>query len=153
MSNSDSFLHAQNCLGDLDDARNVLRAVRDSDDGLVREAAFKYAVIAYCRAYTTSQGKEGARRRKLEESYIPDVFRELHQELLRCRNKLYAHSDRDILDAKVSVHEYRGKKVPVRIQNVVNPLALMSRIDEIIELTGLTIDRIIDVTPVLADEI
>jgi hypothetical protein len=153
MSNSEVFLHVQNCFDDLDDARNVLHAVKDSDGGLLREAAFKYAVVAYSRAYTASQGKKGTPRRKLEERYIPDGFRELHDELLHCRDKMYAHSDRDILDAKVSVHEFSGQKVPFRIQNIVHPLEVMSKIDEIIELTELTMDAIIDANQELVDKI
>ncbi len=153
MSNSEIFLHAQNCLDDLDDARNVLRAVRDSDIGLIREAAFKYAVVAYCRAYTASQGKKGTPRRKLEERNIPDGFRELHDELLRCRDKMYAHSDRDIIDAKISVHELRGQKIPFCIQNVVYPLEVMNRIEEIIELTEKTMDAIIDAHQEMVEKI
>lgn len=153
MSNSEVFLHVQNCFDDLNDARNVLRAVKDSDAGLLREAAFKYAVVAYCRAYTTSQGKKGPTRRKLEEGYVPDGSRKLHNELLHCRDKMYAHSDRDILDTKVSVHEFRGQKVPFRVQNVVRPLELMSKIEEIIELTELTMDAIIDANQELVDKI
>jgi hypothetical protein len=144
LDQSELFLHAQNCFDDLDDARNVLKAVKKSKDDTLRNAAFKYAVIAYCRAYTLSQGKKGTPRRKLEERYIPDGFHELHSELLRCRDKMYAHSDRDILDAKVSVHEISGQKFPVQIQNVIYPLEVMARIDEIIELTELTMDAIID---------
>ncbi|MCX4186538.1 hypothetical protein [Methylophaga sp. OBS4] len=130
MGDSEVFLHVQNCFSDLDDARNVLKAVRNSDGGIIREAAFKYAVIAYCRVYTGSQGKKGTPWRKLDERYIPDGFRELHDELLRCRDKMYAHSDRDILDAKVSVHEFKGQKIPFRIQNIVYPLEVMARIEK-----------------------
>ncbi len=47
MSNSEVFLHVQNCFGDLDDARNVLCAVKDSEGGMLGEAAFKYAIVVY----------------------------------------------------------------------------------------------------------
>jgi hypothetical protein len=155
MSNAEVFLHLQNCFGDLDDARNVLRAVKDLDSGLglVRDAAFKYAVVAYCRAYTASRGEKGTPRRKLDTHYVPEGFGELHTELLDCRHEMYAHSDRTILDAKVSVHEFGEKKLPFRIQNVVYPLELMRKIDEIIELTELTMDKIINASELLKEKL
>lgn len=140
----------------MDDARNVLRSLKDLDSGLslVRDAAFKYAVVAYCRAYTASEGKKGTPRRKLLDThYVPEGFSELHTELLDCRHEMYAHSDRSILDAKVSVHEFGEKKVPFRIQNVVYPLELMSKIDEIIELTELTMDKIINASELLKEKL
>ncbi len=73
MNHSEIFLHTQNCLDDFNDARNVLRAVKQSSNELLRNAAFKYAVIAYCRAYTSSKGSQGGSM-VLDKKYIPADF-------------------------------------------------------------------------------
>lgn len=144
MCDSDRFPHIQNCIDDFDDARRVLRALSESDDGILRGAAFKYAVVAYCRAYTPSHGNKGSRRMKLDQRYIPERFRDLHDELVRCRDKMYAHTDRDILHAKLSPHEICGRKVPMRVRNVLDPLELVSRKEEMVKLIELTMDSIFD---------
>jgi hypothetical protein len=146
MNHSEVFLHTQNCFDDFNDSRNVLREIRKSSNETLRNAAFKYAVIAYCRAYTSSKGQHDGPRR-LDKKYIPHGFYDLHQELLGNRHKIYAHTDRDLLEAKLKVTDLGGQKLPVRTQNVIYPLNLMVRIDEIIELAEKTMDAIIDDYP------
>jgi len=146
MNYSEVFLHTQNCFNDFNDSRNVLRAVGQSSNEILRNAAFKYAVIAYCRAYTSSKGKQSGSM-TLDKKYIPSGFYDLHTQLLGNRHKIYAHTDRDILEAKLQVSDISGQKLPMRTQNVIYPLNLMTRIDEIIDLVEKTMDEIIDDYP------
>jgi|GEM_PF-5614987 len=139
----DLILHKQNCLDDLVDARNVLKALNKTQDEVLRTAAFKYAVIAYCRAYNFSQGEKGTSRLKLDNSYIPQGGADLHAELIRTRDKIYAHTDRDILGAKIFLVEVTGQKLPLRTQPEFDALELMAKSNEIIELISRTIDNVI----------
>lgn len=90
---------------------------------------------------------------RLDKKYIPSGFDSLHRELLECRDKIYAHTDRDILEAKLKIAEVSGQKLPLRTQNFIYPLQLMTSIDEIVELTEKTMDAIIDDYPNLLDQI
>ncbi|MEX0614707.1 MAG: hypothetical protein WD177_02255, partial [Methylophaga sp.] len=111
-SSKETYLHLQNCLTDLEDALKVFCNLTMPIDTVISIAAFKYAVIAYCRPFTSSDGPE--QKFRLDKKYIPKKFLWLHEDLVKFRHKIYAHHDRDIEDAELSVHEIHGERIPFR---------------------------------------
>ena len=145
------YLHLQNSISDLNEARNVLQAVRESKSVILRGAAFKYALIAYSRPYTASRGPEKVI--KLEKNHIPEKFAELHSKIINARHKIHAHTDRDIQDTKLNIKNLNNTKIIIPISNAINDLEGIEHIDSIINLIELTLDSLIEEESKLLDKI
>lgn len=118
----EEFLHLAICIENLNSSWRILQELKDKKGSPVLiNAAFQFSLIEYSKSFKISYGNVSNEKRKLklDTKYIPDKYLELHNRILNARDKLHAHSDLTLWDAKVYVRssEY-GKSVNYSKNNI-----------------------------------
>jgi len=141
------YIHYLESIQKLNNSWNILREIkRKRIKGYILTAAFQFALIEYSKPFLRSEGnctKEGNRR----EQYCIDFpktlieYSKLHSEIILNRNKIFAHDDLTVKEAKVSIGVINGKKDIGYISNYIHGLELFPRIDEIIKLIEKVLDN------------
>ena len=74
-------------------------------------------IVSYSRPFTNNDGKLSAipTLPKKLTSPFNTTEKELHEKILKLRNKAFAHSDADLFDIHLSLSEYDGMLVPTYI--------------------------------------
>jgi hypothetical protein len=117
----------------LNSAWATLNVVKAERDNALVGPAFRFALVEYATPYSTSYGA-GKKRHKLNESYVPVEFLELHQRILDARNSIHAHADMTVMDAKLYVTETRGMPSAIISGNHIHGLEEIGNIEQIILL-------------------
>ena len=134
----EEFLHFVTCLGRLNSALKTLRDIKTAGDSPLVGPAFRFALVEYATPYTRSQGPI-EKDHRLKTSFVPGDLLELHSRLLDARNKIHAHADLTLMEAKLYVTKTRGApSVEITSRNA-DELEELSNIDEIIRLIEGTI--------------
>ena len=138
----EQHVHLEECIRSLNEAWGVLQNIRTSKRKTpLHAAAFRYALVAYARPYTRSDGKH----KKGREAYLfptPQLTTEelaLHKQILDLRHQVLAHSDLNIKQASVYVGHIAGQ---VKAIVASNSLPLFSGIDVVINLIERTLDSL-----------
>lgn len=132
----EEFIFFQDCLNSLNAAWqivNTLQAVEDANTTL-RWAAWRMALVEYSRPYKTSYGI------KIPKLVLPlpDLSAEdrlLHKRIIDLRDKVLAHSDLRVKDAKVYPSRMNTTLVPLIINNMPPPLPELDEFRGLIERT------------------
>lgn len=66
--------------------------VNTQEPGYAQLVYLRDAVVSYGRPFSTNRGIH-TKKHNLEEDFIPNNYLELHREIIRLRNTLFAHSD------------------------------------------------------------
>jgi hypothetical protein len=77
--------------GDMLQAQHSLKQIARYKRTDPRRAFFQQAVLSYCRPFKWCYGERG--RYRLDGSFVPEEFRELHKELTGFRDRAFAHAD------------------------------------------------------------
>lgn len=135
------YVHFAHCIEDLNDAWRVLKELQGrAAYGVVEAAAFRYALVAYARPYTSAKG-DAVKNHCLGSEHIPAKHRDQHTRLLDARHKIHGHSDLTVRDACVYVREVQGKKIVLQVRSGIEPLEELRHIDQIVDLIEGTLDR------------
>lgn len=86
---------------DLDTAAKAIPVLRRYKRGDVRAALLRDIAVTYARPFSGNRGVKHPKHR-LSIRHVPKVARPLHQELIKLRNRQFAHSDLTIHNPKVA---------------------------------------------------
>lgn len=142
------FVHLVSCIRDLNSAWRLLNEIKRSKERTpLVGAAFQFALIEYSKPYRSSHGfaldsKGKQLRYKLDERHVPEQFRPLHQNILKRRDQIHAHSDLTIREAKLFVAQAPGRKIATIVQNKFHGTEEFRRLDEIVSLIEGTLDSL-----------
>jgi len=155
----EKYIHLANCIDSLNTAWRILKKIKDENGNPLAGSAFQFALIEYSKAYKDSnsayfneKGKP-LYKYKLGIDFIPKDYLMLHTRIINARDKILAHLDLDIRDAKVYVQSTeRGRNI-LRSQNIVDGTEEMKNLDDIISLIEGTLDAIRDEEKGLGDNL
>ena len=136
----EEFIHFVTCIDRLNSAWVTLSAIKTAGDSPLVGPAFRFALVQYAMPYNRSDGPI-KKRRHLTTSYVPADMLDLHERLLDARNKIHAHADLTLMEAKLYLTETRGSPSVIISGNYIHGLEELSNIDEIIRLIEGTLDN------------
>ena len=84
--------------------------LHEVQDGHLREALFRDAVICYAKPFSSNKGLSGKAGLRVSASFVPVTHNAAHAEVLALRNQLFAHMDIDKQAPRVSVETIDGEK-------------------------------------------
>ena len=135
----EKFIHFSSCVAWLNNAWRLLQVVQQQTDNPLSGAAFRFALIEYCKPYKRSNGI--TQSFKLDVSCVPGAYQALHERIISARDQVQAHSDLTLMEAKLSVQEYMGQRYSAILQNNITGLEEWTNIGEIIALIEGTLDN------------
>jgi hypothetical protein len=133
------YIHFVSCTDSLNSAWRILHEIKNSPGNSLIGTAFQFAIIEYAKPYRTSYGSI-VRHHKLPDTYVPPAYRDLHQRLLDTRDKILAHADLTVMEAKLHVANVSMGQRAFIAQNVLYGAAELSNIDSVIALVEQTLD-------------
>jgi hypothetical protein len=128
----EQYIHFVSCVDSLNNAWRILQEIKQSPGNSLIGAAFQFAVIEYARPYRTSYGITS--RHRLDNTFVPQAHRELHNRLLAIRDQILAHADLTIMEAKLHVAQTSLGQRAFIVQNVIHGAMELSNIDSVIAL-------------------
>lgn len=134
----EQYAHFWHCINDLNKAWFLLQSIKDNMNNPLRGPAFEFALIVYAKPYNQSYGI--TKKHKLDDKYVPDKHRDLHNRILTNRNQIHAHTDLTLLEPKVHVKSTSYGKIVSLCQNAISVAAELRNIDSIIELIEQSLD-------------
>lgn len=140
------FVFFRQSIESLNDAWRILQELRGvKGSPVLLGAAFKFALIAYCKPYKVSHGnlkdaKGRSVKHRLPEDHIPPEHLPLHRRILDARDQLLAHSDLTVLDARVYVKDAPSGRIAGYVKNNVHGLEEMQHVASVIDLIERTLD-------------
>jgi hypothetical protein len=105
-----------------------------------RRALLLKVILAYCRPFKISRGKYS--NYKLSQSFVPVEHKNLHDELIKYRDNVLAHTDLTVRRPKL--HEWKtssGQLFPIEFKSL-DLKNLENSIPELKELIGKILNRI-----------
>jgi hypothetical protein len=136
----EQYVHFASSIENLNNAWNILKAIKKRKINSLVGAAFQFALIEYSKPYLKSRGMV-LKNYILDESHIPPAYIELHRKIILLRNQILAHADLTVKEAKVHVYNMKSGKFTIISQNVICGTEELSNIDIIIELIEKTLDK------------
>lgn len=146
------YIHFANCIDSLNQAWRILKKIKDEKENPLRGFAFQFALIEYSKPYKASYGIK-IKHHKLSETFVSEEHLELHKRIIHARDKILAHLDLDIIDAKIYVQSTEHGRNILRSQNIIDGTAEMENIDSIIFLIEGTLGAIYKEVQKLGDEL
>lgn len=126
--------------GDMLQALSTLKDLPKYRKQTTRHALLQQAVLSYCRPFKNCHGRHG--KYKLGASFIPEQYIDLHQELTKHRDQVYAHTDLNI--RKPSLKRWRaegGTWFPIQFKSL-SPQFLEKSVPKFRELISIVLKRI-----------
>jgi hypothetical protein len=134
----EEYIHYVECCESLNHAWRILQELRAATHNpLVHDAAFRFALVAYAKPYTRSDGIH-KRKRDAYKLPTPSLSPEeliLHEQILRLRDQVLAHSDLTVKDAIVSLGRFEGRANICIAQNGPESLPSLDAVVHLIEHT------------------
>jgi hypothetical protein len=133
-ADEEEFIHYVECIYSLNRAWSILQDLGGVEQpSALHSAAFRFALIEYAKPYTRSDGIHA--RRKLQPPQLPTELLALHEQLLDLRNKVLAHSDLTLKQAKLHVSLIGGQPSYVISSNIAETLPNREAVINLIERT------------------
>ena len=155
----EKYIHFVNCIDSLNTAWRILNKIKEEKGNPLSYFAFQFALIEYSKSYKDAnsafKNKKGKplKKYKLATDFIPQKSLALHKKITDARDKILAHLDLDIRDAKIYIQNTeRGKNI-ARSQNLLNLAEEMENIDEIVNLIEETLDAMEKEIKTLGDKL
>ena len=136
------YVHFEECICSLNEAWRILQDLRATTDRTaVHVAAFRFALVAYARPYTRSDGEHryGRNAYTLPVPKLSPEGLSLHQQILDLSRQVLAHSDLTVKQASVYVGRYGGQASACITSNC---LPVFPEIDAVISLIERTLDSL-----------
>src|SRR5436190_9261000 len=134
----EEYLHFVSSIEDLNDAWTLLNKIRQDRGNPLIYAAFQFALIEYSKPYLRSDGKLS--NHKLNDDLVPINYKGLHERILAARNKILAHSDLTVREAKLYVTTTTAGKVVGKVENIIYGTEELQNLDLIVDLIEKTLD-------------
>ncbi|MCW7509759.1 hypothetical protein ND816_18075 [Leptospira levettii] len=140
----ENYLHFQFCISTISSVSKILKDIQNNPEHPLTNPAFGYAIVQYAVPYTTSKAKETPSL-KLKKKYIPKKYLTLHEEIMRERDRKYAHMDLSVIDPRnLNVKEVDGVIFSTYAANYIIPFHLLNKLNEIISLVDDTIENLLN---------
>jgi hypothetical protein len=154
----EEYLYFVSSLDVLNNAWLILQEIKKCKGSSLLGSAFQFALIEYSKPYKVSIGtvlnsKGKPTSYKLDESYIPDEYIELHKRILDARDQFHAHSDLTVREARLWVKNSPNGKISGTTQNKIVGTEELSNIDKIIDLIEKTLTSMYDQAKLLEQEL
>lgn len=149
------FVHFVSCIKNLNNAWIIMQGIKSQkDSSIIVGAAFQFALIEYSKPYKRSKGtvinpKPNCKGKlvpyeyKLDfndyKRYIPEHYHNLHERIIKDRDKIHAHSDLTVMEAKLYVTNTPHENIVSILQNTIYGTEEISNIDTIIDLIEKTL--------------
>lgn len=146
------YVHRACCIEWLNEAWALLHTLKVQRENPLFAPSFRFALILYAKPYRVSRGTV-VRTHRLDTDFIPAEYEALHTEIIAERDKLHAHSDLTVMDAQLTVHTFEKQKYTMIARNHLEPTRLASRLDEVIGLVEMTLDRMYAEVKVLESQL
>lgn len=94
------------------DMERVARSVEylaTAVDEHLREVLFRDAVVSYAKPFSDNRGVFAKKGLRISEKGIPQQLKAAHLEIIRIRDKLFAHMDLDMQKPQLSHFEINGE--------------------------------------------
>src|SRR5215216_2417277 len=134
----EQYIHFVSCIDNLNYAWLILQEIKKSESNPLISPAFQFALIEYAKPYRQSHGD--LKRHKLDNRQVPSEYLDLHNKLLAARDKIHAHSDLTVMEARLHVAELSHGPHASIVQNVIHRTEELSNINKIIDLIEKTLD-------------
>ena len=138
----EEYVHFVSCIGNLNEAWKILHNIKENDGCVLVNPAFQFALIEYSKPYKKSYG-EIKKFHKLENDppkHVSTHYLDLHKKIVDDRDKIFAHSDLTVDEAKVYVSNTNyGKHVGIS-KNITYDTEMLGKIDTIIDLIEKSLD-------------
>ncbi|WP_020167475.1 MULTISPECIES: hypothetical protein [Methylotenera] len=118
----------------------MLKKISEEHNNKLSGAAFRFALIEYCKPYTNSIDIV-KKRNTLDKRYIPQIYLELHNRIFNARNQIHAHSDIAVKEAILYKHEFNGQNYSLISENSITGLEEYLNIQEITKMIQGTLDN------------
>lgn len=133
MNLDEEYIHYQEGLTSLNRAWRTLCELEKTPSGsAIWSAAYRMAVVEYCKPFTKSWISKNEWC-KLPLPDVPDESRLLHDRLLDLRNQVMAHSDLNILDAKICYDKTAEFPIPLISKNILGNFPSVTEIKSQVE--------------------
>jgi len=136
----EGFIHFVICILALNNAWRIFTTLLEESGNRLFASSFRYALIEYSKPYRESRG-EVKKKRRLDVSYIPQKMLPLHKRIIDARDQIHAHTDLNVLDAKLSVHKESGNQYAQICKNNINGLEEIANLKEILLLIEGTLNN------------
>ena len=133
MNLDEEYIHFQESITSLNRAWRTLCDLESHPSGnAIWSAAYRMAVVEYCKPFTKSQINKNERY-KLTLPSVSSDLEQLHERLIVLRDKVMAHSDLSVLDAKVYYDKTAQYPVPLIVQNKLDSFPSVAVIKHLVE--------------------
>ncbi len=136
----EQYVHLEECIWSFNEAWRILNEVRAATTKTaIHAAAYRYALVAYARPYTRSDGEHKKGRNPYLLSPLPLTAEDdaLHHQILNLRRQVLAHSDLTVKQAAVYPARFGGQ---ASICVASNSIPTFPEIDAVIALIERTLD-------------
>lgn len=107
----DKYIHYLESMKSLNGSWRVLKKLQTIEDQTeVWMAAYRMCLIDYCKPFKKSNGANG--KLILEVPELPQNLQDVHDYVIKVRDKILAHSDLEPLNVKIINREYSENKYP-----------------------------------------
>ena len=130
----EEFVHYCECCESLNQAWRLLSTLEASSlTGPIYDAAYRFALVEYCKSYTTSDGvhRYGRYAYKLAPPNLSPDKLSLHRQILKLRHQSLAHSELKLKEARIMFGRSASEPTFRITKKVAPPLP---PIDKVIEL-------------------
>jgi hypothetical protein len=139
----EEYLHYKECSDSLNSAWRICKELVSTRPApVIHDAALRFALIAYARSYTRSDGTHRSGRRAYRRptpSFLSPAQLQLHTQILDLRDQELAHCDLTVRNARVSLRRTRGIPHACIAQNCSTTLP---DLHSVIALTEATLDML-----------
>lgn len=134
----EQHIHFASCIDNLNYAWLILQEIKKSESSPLISPAFQFALIEYAKPYRQSYGE--LQKHKLDSRHVPTEHLDLHNRLLAARDKIHAHSDLTLMEARLYVAKTSQGLHASIVQNVIHRTEELSNIDMIMDLIEKTLN-------------
>jgi hypothetical protein len=135
----EEYIHYKECCDSLNAAWRVCQElVTTSPVPIIYDAALRFALIAYAKPYTRSDGDHRSGKRAYHlavPSFLSPAQLQLHRQIVDLRNQELAHCDLTVRDAVVSLGRSQGRANISIAQNLPTLLPDLRSVIALIETT------------------
>ena len=105
-----SYVFHHLTLIDMERVIHSLDRLQKYEDAHTKEALFRDAVVCYAKPFSGNLGMSGKRMENMNQLFVPVQHVASHEEVLKLRNKLFAHVDLDLQAPNVSITTVDGAR-------------------------------------------
>ncbi|TXI40976.1 MAG: hypothetical protein E6Q59_02830 [Nitrosomonas sp.] len=118
MSKDEEYVHYQESITSLNRAwRTICELENTKSGGAIWSAAYRMALIEYCKPFKKSYGSNN-KRHSLCEPALPEPLLQLHKDIINLRDQVLAHSDINILETSIYRSEKNISSLPIIVSKL-----------------------------------